>query len=444
MTQDRVFHRTRKERWPRVTHGEGLYLYDDEGQAYLDACAGVHVVSIGHGVAEIADAMQAQARKVTFTYSRFLTQPQIDLADRIASLTPGDLNRVFFVSGGSEATESAMKIARKYHLETGSPGKHKIVSRWQSWHGATVGALSMSGRSAWRKDYKPYLLDFPHIRPCYPYRCEYCRDAGECSLACAQDLERVIQQEGADSIAAFIAEPILGTSCAGLTPPPDYFRTIRDICDRHNVLMIVDEVVTGFGRTGTNFGVEHFGVVPDIMATGKGLSSGYTPIAATVVSERIYEAIYAKQTHYVHGHTYGGNPLSCAVALAVQDYIAEHDLVANCRRMGDLMLEKLQPLLDCPIVGAVRGKGLLTGVEFVADQKTREPFAVDRKVTAAVVDAVFDRNVLIMPGAPGLVDGAAGDHIAISPPFTIDEQQVDATVLAVTEAVEETAQSLGF
>ncbi|MBT4609686.1 MAG: aminotransferase class III-fold pyridoxal phosphate-dependent enzyme, partial [Gemmatimonadetes bacterium] len=171
---------------------------------------------------------------------------------------------------------------------------------------------------------------------------------------------------------------------------------------------------------------------------------GYTPIAATVVSERIYEAIYAKQTHYVHGHTYGGNPLSCAVALAVQDYIAEHDLVANCRRMGDLMLEKLQPLLDCPIVGAVRGKGLLTGVEFVADQKTREPFAVDRKVTAAVVDAVFDRNVLIMPGAPGLVDGAAGDHIAISPPFTIDEQQVDATVLAVTEAVEETAQSLGF
>ena len=444
MTTDRLFHRARRDQWLEVSHGEGVYLFDTAGRSYLDACAGVHVVSIGHGIPEIAAAMQAQASKVSFTYSRFITQPQIDLAARIASMTPDDLNRVFFVSGGSEATESAMKIARKFHLETGNPGKHKVVSRWQSWHGNTVGALSMSGRVSWRQDYEPYLLDFPHIRPCYPYRCAYCRDAGDCTLACAEDLERVIQQEGADSIAAFIAEPILGTSCAGLTPPPDYFRTIREICDRYNVLMIVDEVVTGFGRTGTPFGVDHFGVVPDIMATGKGLSSGYTPIAATVVSDRIYDAIYEKQTHYVHGHTYGGNPLSCAVALAVQDYIVEHDLITNCRRMGDLMLDQLQPLLECPIVGAVRGKGLLTGVEFVKDKDTREPFPVDERVTASVVDRVFERDVLIMPGAPGLVDGVAGDHIALSPPFTIDEQQVDTTVTAVTEAVLATARDLGY
>ena len=359
MAGDRLFHRVRKDRWLNVDRGEGCWLYGDDGRAWLDACAGVHVVSIGHGVPEIAEAMQAQARKVAFTYSRFLTEPQVELADRIAALTPGDLNRVFFVSGGSEATESAMKIARKYHLETGNPGKHKIVSRWQSWHGNTVGALSMSGRSSWRSDYEPYLLDFPHIRPCYPYRCPYCRD--ECALTCAEDLERVILQEGADTIAAFIAEPVLGTSCAGLTPPPDYFRAIREICDRHDVLMIVDEVVTGFGRTGVDFGIQHFDVVPDILATGKGLSSGYTPIAATVVSDRIYDAIYERQDHYVHGHTYGGNPLSCAVALAVQDYVAAHDLVDRCRRMGDLMLQCLEPLLDNPIVGAVRGKGLLTG-----------------------------------------------------------------------------------
>ncbi len=444
MTTDRLFHRARRDQWLQVSHGEGVYLFDTAGRSYLDACAGVHVVRIGHGIPEIAAAMQAQASKVSFTYSRFITQPQIDLAARIASMTPDDLNRVFFVSGGSEATESAMKIARKFHLETGNPGKHKVVSRWQSWHGNTVGALSMSGRVSWRQDYEPYLLDFPHIRPCYPYRCAYCRDAGDCTLACAEDLERVIQQEGVDSIAAFIAEPILGTSCAGLTPPPDYFRTIREICDRYNVLMIVDEVVTGFGRTGTPFGVDHFGVVPDIMATGKGLSSGYTPIAATVVSDRIYDAIYEKQTHYVHGHTYGGNPLSCAVALAVQDYIVEHDLITNCRRMGDLMLDQLQPLLECPIVGAVRGKGLLTGVEFVKDKDTREPFPVDERVTASVVDRVFERDVLIMPGAPGLVDGVAGDHIALSPPFTIDEQQVDTTVTAVTEAVLATARDLGY
>ena len=208
MAEDRLFHRARRDHWPRISHGEGVYLYDEDGRAYLDACAGVHVVSIGHGVPEIAAAMERQARKVCFTYARFLTQPQIDLAGRIAALAPGDLNRVFFVSGGSEATESAMKIARKYHLETGHPSKHKVVSRWQSWHGNTVGALSMSGRSPWRRDYEPYLLDFPHIRPCDPYRCPYCRDRGECSLACADDLERTIRQEGAESIAAFIS-----TSC---------------------------------------------------------------------------------------------------------------------------------------------------------------------------------------------------------------------------------------
>lgn len=441
---DRLFHRTLNENWRRISHGEGVYLYDEQGQAWLDACAGVHVVSIGHGVAEIATAMEAQARKVCFTYARFLTQPQIDLAERIASLAPGDLNRVFFVSGGSEATESAMKIARKYHLERGRESKHKVISRWQSWHGNTVGALSMSGRTPWRRDYEPYLLDFPHILPCYPYRCPYCRDAGVCDLRCADDLERVIEQEGADSIAAFIAEPVLGTSCCGLTPPTDYFVRIREICDRHDVLMIVDEVVTGFGRTGLNFGIEHFGVVPDIMATGKGLSSGYTPIAATLVRDEVYDAIYQKQSSFVHGHTYGGNPLSCAVALAVQDYIETHDLVENCRRMGERMLEGLKPLEDNPIVGAVRGKGLLTGVEFVADKQTRAPFPVERGVTAAVVDRVMARKVLIMPGAPGLVGGVAGDHIAISPPFTVNEEQVDETVRVVREAVEETAKALGY
>lgn len=444
---DRLFHRAQRERWPRISHGEGVYLHAEDGRAYLDACAGVHVVSIGHGIPEIADAMEAQARKVCFTYARFLTQPQVDLADRIAALAPGDLNRVFFVSGGSEATESAMKIARKYHLERGNPGKHRIVSRWQSWHGNTVGALSMSGRSPWRKDYEPYLLDFPHIQPCYPYRCQYCGDTaadgnGACNLTCADDLERVIQQEGAGTIAAFIAEPILGTSCCGLTPPPEYFQRLREICDRHDVLLMVDEVVTGFGRTGVNFGIEHFGVVPDIMATGKGLSSGYTPIAATIVRDEIYDTIYQKEQSFVHGHTYGGNPLSCAVALAVQDYIAQHDLIDNCRRMGERMLTGLQPLLDNPIVGAVRGKGLLTGVEFVADKQSRGPFPTASGVTSSVVDKVFDQGVLIMPGAPGLVDGVAGDHIAISPPFTVTEAQVDETAAAVTEAVEQTAQQV--
>lgn len=445
MPQDHIFHRSLKNTWQEISHGQGVYLYDTEGNRYLDACAGVHVVSIGHGVPEIADAMHEQASKVGFTYSRFISQPQIDLADKIAAITPGDLSRVFFISGGSEATESALKIARKYHLETGNPKKYKVISRWQSWHGNTIGALSMSGRTAWREDYVPYLLDFPHIPPPFCYHCPYNDEHPGCRLHCAEELERVIHQEGADYISAFIAEPILGTSAPGVVPPPDYYPTIREICDRHNILMIMDEVVTGFGRTGLNFGIEHWpGVIPDIMCTGKGLSSGYTPIAATIASEEIYSAIYKKAPAFVHGHTYCGNPLSCAIALAVQNYIEKHDLVARCAKMGDLMLEKLQPLQDLPIVGEIRGKGLMIGMEFVADKTDKKPFDPNQNVTSKIVDLAFHKGVLLMPGAPGLVDGVAGDHIAISPPFTIFEEEVDETVRVLREAIEETAIQLGY
>jgi adenosylmethionine-8-amino-7-oxononanoate aminotransferase len=442
--EDGIFHRTLKQKWQQIERGEGIYLYDTDGNRYLDACAGVHVVSIGHGVKEIADAMHEQASKVCFTYSRFLTQPQVDLAQKIGDLTPEGLNKVFFVSGGSEATESAMKMARKYHLETGNPKKYKVVSRWQSWHGNTVGALSMSGRTSWRDDYVPYLLDFPHIPPPYCYRCPYGETSPGCHLTCANELERVIRQEGSEYISAFIAEPILGTSAAGMTPPPEYYPIIREICDRHNVLMIIDEVVTGFGRTGVNFGIDHWGVVPDIMATGKGLSSGYTPIAATIAHEKIYDAIYEKSTSFVHGHTYGGNPLSCAVALAVQNYIERHNLVSQCARMGDLMLEKLRPLHDIPIVGDIRGKGLLTGIEFVADKEKRTPFDSEQGVTSMVVNLAFEKGVLVMPGAPGLVEGVAGDHIAISPPFTITESEVLQTVDVLKETIEAVSKQLGY
>jgi adenosylmethionine-8-amino-7-oxononanoate aminotransferase len=440
---EHIFHRTLKESWPRVSHGEGVYLYDTDGNRYLDACAGVHVVSIGHGVPEVVEAMSEQASKVCFAYGRFVSDAQIDLADKIVSITPPGLDRVFFVSGGSEATESAIKMARKYHLARGNASKYKIVSRWQSWHGNTIGALSMSGRSTWREDYVPYLLDFPHITPPYPYRCPYCADSNVCSLDCADELERVIKQEGPDSISAFIAEPILGTSAGGVTPPPDYYPRIREICDRHDVLMIVDEVVTGFGRTGLDFGIQHWDVVPDIMATGKGLSSGYTPIAATVARNEIYDTIYDNSSSFVHGHTYGGNALSCATALAVQQYIADHDLVDNCARMGERMLEKLKPLEDLPNVGEVRGKGLLLGVEFVADKATRAPFDPALGLTNKIVNGAFDKGILIMAGAPGLVDGVSGDHIAISPPFTITESEVDHVVDVTAQCIEEACSQMG-
>ena len=443
-TTDNIFHRVLRDRWKQISYGRGVYLFDTEGQRYLDACAGVHVVSIGHGIQEIVEAMAEQASKVCFTYSRFITQPQIDLAQRIESLTPGELNRVFFVSGGSEATESAIKMARKYHLETGNPKKYKVISRWQSWHGNTIGALSMSGRTSWRSDYVPYLLNFPHIPPPYCYRCDYQKTYPECQLSCADELERVVRQEGSEYISAFIVEPVLGTSAAGVAPPADYYPRIREICNEYNILMIADEVVTGFGRTGRNFGIEHWNVVPDIISVGKGLSSGYTPIAATIAVEKVYDAIYKESTSFIHGHTYGGNPLSCAVALAVQNYIETHDLVSQCARMGELMLDRLMPLQELPIVGEVRGKGLLIGIEFVADREKKVPFAPLQGVTEMIVDSIFEKGVLVMPGAPGLIDGVAGDHIAISPPFTITETEVNQTVETVKESIIEVSTRLGY
>ncbi len=416
---EHIFHRAAKGHWPRISHGSGCYLYDTEGRAYLDACAGVHVVSIGHGVEEIAEAMADQARKVTFSYGQFISQPQIDLARKIAGMTPEGMGRVFFVSGGSEATEAAMKIARKYHIESGNPSKYQVISCWQSWHGNTIGALSMSGRSAWRKDYTPYLLDFPHI-----------------SQHSVDELERVIRQIGAEYISAFIVEPVLGTSCAALSPPDDYFANVREICDRYQILLIIDEVVTGYGRTGVHFGVDHWRIVPDLMATGKGLSSGYTPIAATIARDEIYDTIYQTAPAFVHGHTYGGNPLSCATALAVQDYVERHNLVKRCADMGDLMLEQLQPLTELSMVSSVRGKGLLCGVEFAADRDRGTPFDPGLGVTSQVVQACFDRGVLVMPGAPGPLDGVNGDHIAISPPYTITDDEVRQVAEVVRKAVE--------
>ncbi len=422
---ERIFHRTRKDHWPRISHGRGCYLYDTEGRDFLDACAGVHVVSIGHGVEEIAEAMADQARKVAFAYGQFISQPQIDLARKITDMAPEGMGRVFFVSGGSEATEAALKIARKYHLESGNPSKYQVISCWQSWHGNTIGALSMSGRSVWRKDYTPYLLDFPHI-----------------SQHSAGELERVIRQVGAEYISAFIVEPILGTSAAGMAPPDDYFSTVRDLCDHYGILLIIDEVVTGYGRTGVDFGIDHWGVVPDLMATGKGLSSGYTPIAATIARDEIYETIYETAPAFVHGHTYGGNPLSCATALAVQHYVERHDLVARCAEMGEAMLEQLQSLTELPMVSTVRGKGLLCGIEFTSDKERDTPFDPSLGVTGRVVREAFDRGVLIMPGAPGPVDGVYGDHVAISPPYTVNEDEVARIATVLGEAVEAVQRTL--
>ena len=296
--ETRVLTRDLTKTYPVVVRGEGVYLYDRDGRQYLDAAGGAMVVTIGHGVKEVAAAMAAQAEQVAYAYTnQFVTESLLGLADRVIALAPPGMAKVYFVSGGSEANETAIKLARQYFIARGKESKWRVVARWQSYHGNTGIALSATGRRPARRGYGPYLLPFPHIPPCYCYRCPLDKKYPSCDVACADELERAIAQEGADTIAAFIAEPIVGTSAAALTPPPDYFERIREICDRHDILFIADEVVTGFGRTGTNFAIEQFGVIPDLITIAKGASSGYAPLGGVIVHERIVRDFSRRVRH---------------------------------------------------------------------------------------------------------------------------------------------------
>ena len=418
-----------KSQYPILTRGEGVYVFDEQGNRYLDAIGGVCVVNIGHGVEEIITAMASQARKLTYSYGGEMDNlPRRELAAKLDGWMPDGMGdtRTFFCSGGGEANESALKFAYQYHHERGNPKKHKVISRWQSYHGNTVGALSMSGRTSWRGLYGPYLLDFPHIPPPYCYRCPYGLEYPSCDILCARELERVIQQESPGNICAFIAEPIIGTSMSAVVPPKEYYPIIREICDRYDVLFIVDEVMSGTGRTGLNWGIEHWGVAPDILTTAKGIASGYVPLAATVLGEKVWKAIADGSQQTYHSFTYAGHPVSCAVGIAVLDYIEEHQLVDRAGRMGALLLSKLHEYLDdLPWVGDVHGKGLFAGVEFVQDKETKEPFPVEDKVTSRVRNEVFRSGVMVIGGAGGLINGVAGDHIEIVPPYIIDEEQIE-------------------
>ncbi|MBI4572704.1 MAG: aminotransferase class III-fold pyridoxal phosphate-dependent enzyme [candidate division NC10 bacterium] len=433
-----------KRNYPVITRGKGVFLYDREGRAYLDAVGGIAVVNVGHGVPEIIAAMTEQAQRVAFVHGgAFANEPAMALTEELATWTPAGLRHVMLLSGGSEATETAMKLARQYHLERGKAGKYRIVSRWTSYHGNTIGALSMSGRTAWRGEFVPYLQSFPKIHPPYCYRCPYGKTYPSCQVACAEDLERVIRLEGPDSIAAFIAEPVIGTSAAGVTPPPEYYPRIREICDRYDVLFIADEVITGVGRTGRNFGIDHWGVIPDMITTAKALSSGYAPLAAVILHDRVYEAIARGSARTTQGFTYSGHPLSAAVGLAVLRYLRAHDLVANAGRIGRLLLERLAALARYPIVGDVRGTGLILGVEFVADQATKRPFPPEAEITRRIVEAVLEEGVVVVPGMSGLIDSVAGDHIQISPPYIFSEANVDQLVAALDTAIQKVMREVG-
>lgn len=428
--------------YPTIQYGKGVFLYDDQGNAYLDASSGAVTAGIGHGVQEIADAMQEQASKVSFVYrSQFTSEPAEELAKRLSDLAPGHDYWSFFVNSGSEATETAMKIAIQHWQERGRPSKYKVLSRRMSYHGITLGALSMSGHFTRRRRFIPLLEEFPLVAPPYCYRCPLQHEPATCGLACANDLETVIRRIGAEHIAAFIAEPIIGAAGGAVVPPDGYYERIMEICRRHEILFIADEVMTGIARTGAMFGMEHWGVEPDIIALGKGLSAGYTPMAATIAKDHVIEPILNGSKLVMSGHTYSANPQSAAVALAVLDYIDKHGLAEAAEEKGRYLQSALTAMAtDLEIIGDVRGKGLLTGLEFVANRQTKETFPVSAAIATKVVDRAFSKGLLIYPAAGG-VDGA-GDAIIIAPPFTISNEEMDLLVKLLGEAITEVSREV--
>lgn len=409
----------------KLVRGEGIYVWDEAGNRYIDGSSGPICVNIGYGVREVWEAAMKQFERLPFAHSfHHSVEVVVKCAEKLAEFTPPSLTRVFFCCGGSEATESAAKMARQYHLERGEWSRYKVIARWQSYHGNTLGALSMSGNIQRRRLYVPMLLDFPHIPPAYCYRCWFDKTPESCDLQCAWALETAIKAVGPEYVSAFIAEPVVGATLGTVPAPEDYFKIIREICDRYGVLFIADEVMTGFGRTGRRFALEHYGVEPDIMAVAKGLSSGYIPLGAAVASERVYEAF---KKPFFHGHTYTGHPVACAVGLAVMEYIERHNLVERAAEMGRHLLKGLQDLYDYGIVGDVRGLGLFAGIEFVSDRESKRPFSPEKRVHQRVYEACLRNGLLIYPGS-GTVDGVRGDHIQVAPPLIVSHGEVDEIV----------------
>lgn len=431
----RVLFRDLRKAYPVVDRAEGIYLYDSEGKRYIDGSGGAIVVDIGHGVKEVLDRIIEQARKICFAHTSQFTNEALDkLADKLIEWAPEGHKGVYITVGGAESNETAIRLAHAYHVETGNQSKYKVIARWHSFHGASLGALSLTGKPGWRKNWEPLLLNFPHIPTVYCYRCPYGLEYDSCGIRCAFALEEVIRLEGSDTIAAFIAEPISGSTLGAVVPPKEYFKIIREICDRYNVLLISEEVMTGFGRTGKNFGIDHWDVIPDIITTGKGISSGYLPLGATIFHEKIFSAIENGSGRFFPGITFSGIPITCAAGLANLEYIEKHNLVERSKKMGLLLMETLlEQLTGLPIVGDIRGKGLFIGIEFVSEKVTKKPFPREANLAGEITKIILNKGMIVMSGS-GSVDGTLGDHILIGPPFIITEQDIAEITRILKEA----------
>jgi adenosylmethionine-8-amino-7-oxononanoate aminotransferase len=433
-----VFPRSFLKTYPQAARGEGCFIFAAGGQRYLDASGGAAVVTIGHGVPEIGRAMAEQATQLAYVHSsQFHNAPAEKLGRRILGIAPQGMReegRVYFTSGGSEATETALKLARQYWIERGEKKRYRIISRWHSYHGASLGALSVSGNVRRRDPFAPMLSEWGHIAPCHCYRCPLGLEFPSCNVDCADELNRLLEREGSDDVAAFIFEPVVGATLGAVAPPDGYAQRIAEICRRHGILLIADEVMSGMGRTGKPFAVEHWNVSPDMILVGKGIASGYAPLGGVIVAGDVAQTIARGSGAFLHGFTYNAHPVAAAAGNAVLDYIEREHLFERVEPIGLELRAALEGLRRFSVVGDVRGKGLLFAVEIVRDAKTREPFPADARMASRIQEDALEAGVMTYP-IEGGADGERGDHILIAPPFTITSAMIQMLTAGLDRAL---------
>jgi adenosylmethionine-8-amino-7-oxononanoate aminotransferase len=427
LTVTHVFHRDPRNRYPVAVRGEGAYLVDRDGKRYLDASGGAAVSCLGHSDRAVVAAVQRQLEKLPFAHTSFFSnEPMEALADALIARAPRSFDKVYFVSGGSEAVEAALKLARQYFVEKGEPQRAHVVGRRQSYHGNTLGALAVGGNAWRRRQFEPLLIEASHVSPCYAYRGQ---QPGEGDAAYVErlgrELEALFQQK---SVIAFVAETVAGATLGAVPPVPGYFRRVRELCDRYGVLLILDEVMCGMGRCGTLWAFEPEGVVPDMVTIAKGLGAGYQPIGALLVSKEVADTIQKGSGFFQHGHTYIGHAAACAGALAVQKRLHEDGVLARVTPLGQALERKLKSAFAShPHVGDIRGRGLFWGLELVQDRATKKPFEPRLRLHARVKRAALEAGLMCYPMG-GTIDGAQGDHVLLAPPFILDETQLDELV----------------
>ena len=442
--ESHILHRQLRGEYPIAVGAQGCWITDSAGNRYLDASGGAAVSCLGHGHPDVVAAMHAQIDRIAYAHTSFFsTEVAERLADALIGSAPPGISHAYLVSGGSEAMEAALKLARQYFVEKGEPQRARFIARRNSYHGNTLGALAVGGNQWRRRQFAPLLIEVEHVSPTYAYRNQRDDESAEqYGARLARELSDAIERVGGQNVIAFVAETVGGATSGALTAPPGYFKRVREICDRHGILLILDEVMCGMGRTGTLHACEQEGIAPDLMAIAKGLGGGYQPVGAVLVGNKVIDAIGTGSGFFQHGHTYIGHPIACAAALAVQQVLARDRLVERCAQQGaKLGVGLSEAFRDHPHVGDVRGRGLFQAIELVADRETKAPFDPKLKVHARIKKAAMGAGLLCYPMG-GTLDGARGDHVLLAPPFIIDDAELAALIERLTQAVDAALHSV--